>query len=307
MKNLSVMSAASALQLVFGCSSTEPVVDGPNNDVVEVTVAGLVFVPFEGGTFTIGRNGQEYAEPPVEVTVRPFLIMQREVTYGMYLACVKDGLCEMPDNTDAGCIQSLALDIGNSHVEYQYPMNCVSWTHAWQFARWFGHGARLPTEVEWEFAATQGTGRPYPWGAAPPTCERVARSAASAAEEESLGCQRGIQTTCAHPAGNTPTPRVLCDMAGNVAELVEDDFHPSYDCRTYLETARYSNYCAQQGSIPTNGDAWVDEPRQLVVRVAKGGNHQQDDAESFRTTVRQIGSTEFGGDNSGFRLARDVD
>lgn len=129
------------------------------------------------------------------------------------------------------------------------PVSCVSWFEADAFCRWAHR--RLPTEAEWELAATfdprTGQRRRYPWGAAPP-------SPAQANLDYRAG---GTIDVRALPAGDSPAG--CRQMIGNVWEWVEDTFapYPGFERGPYKE---YSEpYFGKKKVL--KGGAWTTRSR----------------------------------------------
>ncbi len=85
------------------------------------------------------------------------------------------------------------------------PVVYVDRNDAAAYARWAGK--RLPTEIEWQYAAQGTDGRKYPWGK----------------EFDSTRCNHGKQTPTpvdAYPTGASPFG--VMDMVGNVWQLTAD-------------------------------------------------------------------------------------
>jgi len=129
------------------------------------------------------------------------------------------------------------------------PVVHVSWYEADSYARWAGK--RLPTEEEWEKAASwdpeTGTKRLYPWGDEPPTPERanLDQLAFRAAE---VG---------AYPAGASAYG--VLGMIGDVWEWTASDFYayPSFESFPYRE---YSEIFFGPDYKVLRGGSWATRP-----------------------------------------------
>jgi formylglycine-generating enzyme required for sulfatase activity len=104
------------------------------------------------------------------------------------------------------------------------PMNCVDWYTAFAFCAW--DGGRLPTEAEWQYAATidkTGTPHTYPWGDTTPDSSHAVYCVSQPATDANP-CSTG-----APPIGQVGSKSSLgdgawghADLAGNVWEWVLD-------------------------------------------------------------------------------------
>ena len=167
-------------------------------------------------------------QPVHEVSIDGFWIDTREVTVEVFRDRLERG-CPLP--TLADCIARLGnrltsrlRDPGcNFSIEKSnregHPINCLQWSLADEWCR--GVKKALPTEEQWEFAAAGIVGRPFPWGAQPPTCLRA-----------HFECQMSVMVTQTIEGGSLPmgaTPREVHDLSGNVAEWTASDWRPRYD------------------------------------------------------------------------------
>jgi len=123
----------------------------------------------------------------------------------------------------------------------------VSWFEAEAYCRWAGR--RLPTEPEWELAASTPDKRTFPWGDEPPNPTRARLD----------GFGLGCCDVAALPAGDS---HFGCrQMIGNVWEWTASDFlpYPGFVADPYRE---YSQPWFGTHKV-LRGGAWMTRSRLL--------------------------------------------
>jgi formylglycine-generating enzyme required for sulfatase activity len=166
-------------------------------------ISGMVYIP--PGEFIMGSSLEDLKNqasqdeyPQRRVTLGGYYIDVHEVTNAQYKVFVDSMGIEPP----------FLWQDGNYPVGRDgYPVVDISWYEAAEYARFVGK--RLPTEAEWEKAARGTDGRRYPWG------DKFDRHL--------------VHLETLSPVMSTPgnaSPYGVYDMAGNVAEWVEDWYAP---------------------------------------------------------------------------------
>ena len=215
--------------------------------------AGVQWVSIPGGRFVMGSaRGAKNERPVHRVRVSSFWMNRSEVTVGQYRQCMGIGICKGPSG---GNCQKTYLTLRKPGKQ-DHPINCVGVVNARKFCAWIG--GRLPSEAEWEHAARgAGLDRRYPWGKAAPSCKRVVIKSCGVTDTAPV---------CSRPAGNTA--QGLCDMAGNVQEIVDDSYHHNYD------------------KAPADGSAW--EPDKNTPSWTARGGAWTFPADRFRSAARSV-------------------
>ena len=209
-------------------------------------------VDVPGGPFCLGASRDEafvfdnekWAHP---VTVAPFRIAATPVTNAEFQGFVDDGgyrrrslwsrrgwdwrrreSAEHPLFWHRSDDRWYACRFGEPRALTPWePVIHVNWYEAEAYCRWAKR--RLPTEAEWEMAATlepeTGRKRRFPWGDISPTPEHA-----------NLDFRTGGPVDVrAFPAGDSPAG--CRQMIGNIWEWVDDTFeaYPGFECDPYRE------------------------------------------------------------------------
>ena len=186
-------------------------------------------VSIPAGSFTLGHATGSHSSGDT-VTLSAFALKKTPVTVAEFEKCVAAGECTSSHYKTVSFSSYCNYNRGNSWKNH--PMNCIDWDGAKEYCEWIG--GRLPTEEEWEYAATHnGTAHldtTYPWGNTSPThCvtaqyyEGSKYCQGNAAAPMSNTSYEGTSDVSLHStAGDSPLG--LVDMAGNVWEWTSSLF-----------------------------------------------------------------------------------
>lgn len=240
--------------LIVSCSCL--IVYGQNKTNTDLLTIELVTV--DGGSFQMGADDGTPVEKPIHtVNISSFSIAKYEVTQAQWLAV-------MGNNTSfhATCskcpVENITL---NDIQDYIDRLNKLTSMHY-----------RLPTEAEWEFAATGGNMSKHYRYSGSDVCD-------------SVGWTRLNSKDTTHPIGTKkPNELGIYDMSGNVQEWTKDWYDGEY----------YKNSPEDDPRGPVNGKAYV----------VRGGSCLLN-AFFCRITSRSGSFPDIANRDLGFRLAMD--
>ena len=186
----------------------------PGVGLGEDNLPDIAWCDIPGGEITLEGGAGTF---PVE----PFQIAKYPVTYTQYRAFVeaKNGY----RNQRWWKKRQYDKNLGQQYRRFgNCPADNVSWYDAMAFCRWlsaqFGYEVRLPTEWEWQQAATGGNPvNTYPWGG-------EWRADYTNTSESGLG-----RTTAVGMYPHGATGQVLMDMAGNLWEWCLNKYNDPAD------------------------------------------------------------------------------
>lgn len=279
----------------------------PDGEVIphEPVVGDLVGdAQIPGGSFRMGSfpddpfvfDNEKWAH---DVTVAPFAMARAPVTCGEYADFVEDGgygtdslwsedgirwrygtgiqhpVYWMRDA--AGAWKVRQFDCWND-MQPDCPVVHVNWYEANAFCQWAGR--RLPTEVEWEFAATMrpdGNGglqrTAYPWGNEAPSADRLNMD----------GFGMGVAAVADYADGDNAWG--CRQMIGNVWEWTAGTFKP-FDGFAPDDYREYSEPLFGHSKV-LRGGSWVTRSRYVNGRYRNYfGPERRDIFAGFRSCAR---------------------
>jgi len=313
--------------LAVNLRSTGTTVEIPFKDIETLVADGTglppttVFLPgmpaflrdeilVQGGAFQQGsQKGLDDESPVHPVSLDSFYMDSTEATKAQFAAFVRDtGHKTLAEDANA----ATTWQNPGFMQRQDDPVVCVAWRDAVAYCNWRSRqaglppcytierdapiesdrrarGYRLPTEAEWEFAASgRGDARQFPWepADAPPTTHRANYRHQSSAEGDGWEWTNPVKAFPANYLG-------IYGLGGNVWEWCED---------WYFDRA----YAALQNRNIHNPCFGANDATDLIRRVMRGGSFRNS-LDALRRTSRGSGLPYAYSDRVGFRCVRNAE
>ena len=198
------------------------------------------------------------------ISLERFWLDRNEVSVARYRAALAAGFeppvapntrdSELGDSIAASCTFSSA-PLGRE----DYALSCIDWRSARALCQFFG--GDLPTEAQWEYAATRGNSRGsrYPWGNDGPTCSGTVFGRAPLAGLP--GACEGAAGFGPEPLGAGPgdvSPDGVHGLGGGLGEWCLDDYQ-AYDGECWGQSPNENPGCLRDDarSRAVRGGSWV--------------------------------------------------
>ena len=225
------------------------------------------------GFFVMGSDqGSPDESPAKNIFLKKFFIDVEEVTVSEYKQCVDAGICNYPYQG-----QDYTWEAEKSDNK---PINGVNWFDALSYCNFVEK--RLPTEAEWEKAASWSETRKqkFTFSIGKNATNLTCTDANFRGIDEN--CPNAIVEVLAYPSEINGT----FQMGGNVWEWVQDWYDPNEYEQIIILTRNPTG--------PTNG----------ILKVNRGGGFLSNEAQ-LKTTFRGANSPSFRSPTLGFRCAKD--
>ncbi|MEP6757451.1 MAG: SUMF1/EgtB/PvdO family nonheme iron enzyme [Chthonomonadales bacterium] len=213
----------------------------------------MVFIP--AGEFEMGSADFEDTRPVHKVTLDSYYIGRNSVTVSQYLK-----FCDA-----SGHSKPMPPDFNQNWSKPDHPIVNVSFADGLAYCKWAG--GRLPTEAEWEKAASWDDvakkKRKYPWG------DEFDPSRLWKSQKKGLDAG-GTKPVGSYPAGASPYG--LLDMAGNVFNWCSDWYDGGFYGNALASNRNPENQTLGEKKERTvRGGSWVI-PFPDVFRTVFRGN-----------------------------------
>lgn len=225
----------------------------------------------------VGRDQNEGPQHPVTIT-KPFAVSAYQVTFDDWDLCAQVGDCRLRPHVAHAWGRGRRPVI---YVNLDDMMTYIGW-----LSKMTGKQYRLLTEAEYEHATRAGSQTRYPWDDEVGVNNTHCMGCGS---KNDGGPDRGGQTL---PVDEQSANAFgLYGMVGNVWQMVEDCWHPSYERET------------KQGRdvAPSDGSAWKTGDCKL--HSVRGGSWAFG-PDKVRSASRSLTVIDGGNYNLGFRIAR---